>query len=294
MKTSQSVTVILNPKAGAGRALRAWQALQPQFRQQFRHVAYEETEAPGHATFLAQEAVRRGTDLVVGVGGDGTLHEIVNGMLPGDTPLGVLPFGTGNDFARGLQIPRNLKGAWDVLAARRQRRIDLGRVHGQYYIQIAGTGFDAMVAERVNEGGRAGTGPVTYVTTLLRVLLRYQNQPLQLEAEEKVAGKALLVAVGNTTHYAGGMKMCPEADPEDGLLDWIWLGDLTRLEILRALPLVFTGRHIHISKARRGRAPAVTIHGPSHLPVHADGEVVGHLPATFEAVPQALTVLAPS
>ncbi|MBT9260003.1 MAG: diacylglycerol kinase family lipid kinase [Clostridiales bacterium] len=293
MSPRTSVTVIVNPKAGGGRALRAWKELQPLFRGHFRHVTYHETEAPGHATFLAQEAVRHGTDLVVGVGGDGTLHEIVNGMLPGETPLGVLPFGTGNDFARGLGIPRNLRGAWEVIAGSKERRIDLGRVHGQYYIQIAGTGFDAMVAQKVNEGGRAGTGALTYVATLLRVLLRYQNQPLQLQAERRVSGKSLLVAVGNTTHYAGGMKMCPEADPEDGLLDWIWLGDLGRLEILRALPLVFSGRHIHIAKAQRGRAPAVTIEGPSDLPVHADGEVVGTLPATFEAVPKALTVLVP-
>lgn len=288
--------VLINPKAGAGRALRAWKTVRELLRESF---AIEEwtSERPGHATELARRAAALAPDAVVAVGGDGTVHEIVNGLVGSEVPLAILPFGTGNDFARALGVRSDPRQAAAVLAGGRTRRVDLGRVHGHYYVQVAGTGFDAVIAARVNAGGRAGTGPITYVRHLLATLLTYRNRPAILRplgtGDLAAAGPVLLIAVANTPYYAGGMKICPGASPEDGLLDWCRIGDLTRLEVLRALPLVFSGAHVRLPKIETGRAPAVEVDGPPDLPVHADGELVGRLPARFECVPRALTVFVP-
>ncbi|MBX6350877.1 MAG: diacylglycerol kinase family lipid kinase [Clostridia bacterium] len=288
--------VLVNPKAGAGRAVKAWKAARPLLAEAF---ALEEwsSERPGHATELAERARKLAPDAVLAVGGDGTVHEVVNGLAGSDVPLAIFPFGTGNDFARALGVRPDPRQAAAVLLGGRTRRVDLGRVHGHYYVQVAGTGFDAVVAARVNASGRAGTGAVTYVRHLLATLLAYRNRPAALRpagsAAPPAAGPILLIAVANTPYYAGGMKICPEASPEDGLLDWCRIGDLTRIEVLRALPLVFSGRHVRLPKIDTGRAPAVEVDGPPDLPVHADGEVVGHLPARFECAPKALTVFVP-
>lgn len=296
---TRRAVVILNPKAGAGRALRTWSRVRSSLRSLFDDVDEWASERPGHATELARRAVERGAAAIIAVGGDGTIHEVVNGMAESVTPLGILPFGTGNDFARALGISPAPAGALAVIAGRHARRVDLGRVHGQFYVQVAGTGFDAVVAERVNRGGRAGSGAVTYVRHLLATLITYRNTDSRLctdgdAADPGIQGKVLLLAVANTAYYGGGMKICPGARPDDGLLDWCRIGDMNKLEVLRALPRVFGGTHVRLPKVDTGRAASVLVEGPPDLPVHADGELVGTLPARFECVPGALSVFTPA
>ncbi|MBE3590961.1 MAG: diacylglycerol kinase family lipid kinase [Firmicutes bacterium] len=290
---TERALIVVNPKAAAGRALRLWRAVEPEVQAAFA-CEVRLTERPRHATELARAAVQAGVRTVVAVGGDGTVHEVVNGLAQTDAVLGILPFGTGNDFARALGIPLHAGGAVAVLRGGAPRVVDLGRVHGHFYVQVAGTGFDAVVAKRVNESGRAGKGALPYVLSILSTLFTYRNADLRLAAERRLQGRALLLAVGNTSFYAGGMKVCPGADPADGRLDWCWVGDLSKLETLSALPRVFGGSHVRLPKVATGRAPAVEVEGPADLPVHADGEYVGTLPARFECVPRALRVIAPA
>ncbi|MBX5475923.1 MAG: diacylglycerol kinase family lipid kinase [Clostridia bacterium] len=284
--------VIVNPKAAAGRGLRLWSSVEPLFAEAFEYEV-RLSQRPGHATELARQAVQEGARTVVAVGGDGTVHEVVNGMALSDATLGILPFGTGNDFARAMGIPLVPKRAVETLRDGEPRVVDLGRVHGHFYVQVAGTGFDAVVARRVNESGRTGKGALAYLMFIFSTLFSYRNADLRLSAERTVDGRALLLAVANTAMYAGGMKVCPGADPADGQLDWCWVGDLSKAETLAALPRVFNGSHVRLRKVTCGRAAVVEVDGPADLPVQADGECVGTLPARFECVPRALSVIVP-
>lgn len=290
-----TVEIILNPTAGGGRAARNWAAIETEL------VAYSDltlhrTEAPGHALELARAAVARGVDRIIAVGGDGTVQEVVNGMARSAASLGIVPLGSGNDFAHGLDIPRDPALALRLALTGQPRRIDLGRVHDRYFTNVGGVGFDAQVAARANTGVKRRGGYWPYVAALLRELLALRTYPLELQLEgeqpARVTGRMLLVAVGIGQSYGGGMRICPRADFTDGLIDLCVASDVGRFEVLALLPRVFRGTHLDHPKVSYLRTSRLTVHGPAHLAVHADGEIVGNLPVTFEVIPGGLPVIA--
>ncbi len=287
--------VIVNPAAGGGRAARRWQGLQPIARAAF---AFEEvhTAAPGDATRLARDAVAAGFTHILAVGGDGTLHEVVNGTAHTAVAVGLLPLGTGNDFARSAGLWRPAERLLPELASGRRRVIDLGLVHGQYYLNVAGVGFDAEVAREVNALERKGGGTVPYLLTAVRDAFRYEPPTLTLSFDAGPVAPArpcLLVAIGNASAYGGGMRVCPHAALDDGLLDVLTVGDLRGWAVLRLLPRVFVGRHLGHPLVHYQRGAQVRIEGPSSVALHADGEIVGGLPATFTVAPGAMVLWVP-
>jgi diacylglycerol kinase (ATP) len=288
--------VIVNPAAGSGRAGRLWQLWRAHAARAF---PFEEvlTTAPGEATRLAADAARAGVRRILVVGGDGTVHEVVNGVQAGDVAVGVLPLGTGNDFARcaGLALPP--ARLLPALAAGRTRRIDLGTVHGRLYINVAGVGFDAEVARAVNAMTRKAGGTLPYLTTAMREALRFVPPPLDVRIDGRSWGGALpqlMVAVANAPAYGGGMRVCPRAELDDGRLDVLLVGDVRAWSILALLPTVFLGRHLAHPKVRYVRGSQVQVSGPASVAVHADGEIVGGLPATFTVRPAALELWVPA
>jgi len=263
------------------------------------------TEAPGHAVDLARSAAAGPYHWLAACGGDGTVHEVVNGLCRARFDDGrdravpsllVIPAGTGNDFARSQGLPLKVDEGLQLLEAGRLqlRWVDAGHVAGRYFINVGGVGFDAEVAAETNRIGKRLPGAGPYVLALFKKLLTYRNERVVIEAGgRRLEQKVLLVAVGTGRYYAGGMMILPQADPADGLLDACIGGDLSRLGTLVLLTRIFSGGHQGHPKISFLRADRIRIDGPRHLHVHADGEVVGRLPVEFRVVPGAVPLLHP-
>lgn len=287
---------IINPVAGGGRGLRTWQAVEQALVRRGLAYEYRFTEGRNAATELAVQARQNGYDTVVGVGGDGTIQEIVNGLIGpnGECPaaLGVIPGGTGNDFSKMLGYPRDPEGALNVILDGKVRRFDVGRANGRYFINIAGVGFDAEVAGFLNQRPKRLPGALMYVYGVLAVLLRYRPAPLTIDlGGEVLERRCLLVSVANGPSHAGGMKMCPEARPDDGVLDLCVVGNLSRLQTVTLLPKVFSGRHTRHPEVKLYTARKVRITSDEPLYVQADGEIFGRVPVEVEIVPGVLRVI---
>ncbi|MEW6243808.1 MAG: diacylglycerol kinase family protein [Bacillota bacterium] len=280
---------VVNPVAGRGRALRAFKAVQEICKER-----YVFTDAPMHATEIARLAAKEGIPLVVAVGGDGTVHEVANGLACTGTALGVIPAGKGNDFARSLGIPFSPHRAVRLISSGCTRVIDLGMVDGRYFLNVSGVGFDAEVAQEVNSSERKIGGPLTYILGVLKMLSRYDPVPVEIALDgDVIRERILVVAIGNTPYYAAGMKMVPHARPDDGEFGICVAGNLTKAETLAMLPLVYSGRHISHNKVSTYKAARVEIRSETALAIQADGEIVGHLPAVFTVAAGCLRVIAP-
>jgi diacylglycerol kinase (ATP) len=284
---------IVNPTAGRGRTARLWPAL-AELLPADAEVVF--TERPGHAEALARAAVGEGRPYVAAVGGDGTAAEVAAGLAGTAVPMAVVPTGAGCDIARGLGLSGDPRLALESLLDGELAVADLdaGRMDGTLFLTVAGVGFDAEVAAedaRTRRPGVTGTWP--YLLAIFKVLARYRPTPLLLRLDgQEIGGRFLLVAVCNTQHYAGGMWIAPTADPQDGLLDVVAVGDLTVPETLRLLPKVYSGRHRGHPKIAFYRARTIEIESPEPIAAHRGGELAQGTPIRIEVVPSALRVLA--
>ncbi len=262
--------VVVNPAAGRGRvarlAPRLLEALPPGVR-----VVY--TEGPGHAPRLVREAPET---RVVAVGGDGTVHEVLKGLRP-EQALGVVPVGSGNDFARMLGVHR-LSPAEALARALASpiRRVDLGLVNGEPFAASLGLGFDAGVARRALSAPRFLVGMPRYLYGIFAELKNLVLPELELIAEGKrlYQGPALLAAVMNGPTYGGGFPIAPMADPADGRLEAVVAGRFSRVGVLGVLPRLMRGRHLSHPEVRHFSAPAFELRFDRPTPAHADGEVL--------------------
>jgi diacylglycerol kinase (ATP) len=267
------------------------------------------TTRPGEATDIARGAVRDGRPLVVAAGGDGTINEVVNGFfdggerIAGGTRLGVLPMGTGGDFRRTLGMSRDVDEAARTLVAGRARRIDAGRVTCvgpggapvvRHFVNIADAGIGADVSDMVNGGFKVVNGELTFTIAAALTLLRWRNRPMRAvidgEPRDLVAQQ---VVIANCRYYGGGMQIAPAAQPDDGLLDLLVVGDVGRLEAMRMMGRVRRGAHLPHPKLEHRLVRRVEVSSPRPVGIDADGERPGGLPAVFEVLPGALEVVAP-
>lgn len=256
---------VVNPVAGRGRTLRGWPVVRARLVEAGWQLEEWRSERPGHAVDLAARLAERGCEAVLAVGGDGTANEVTNGLWRagalGRVALGLVALGTANDFATCLGVARGPGGAADALLSGRRRRVDVGEVNGRCFVNVAGVGFDAEVEVRTDR--------------------------------ERWRARVFLVAVGNTPAYAGGVRMCPFALPDDGALEVVRIGDIRKVEVLWVLPLLYAGRHLAHPKVARASCRELVVESDPPLSVHADGEPVGRTPAHFRLHPQALDVLVP-
>ncbi len=240
------------------------------------------TERPGHAVELARRAHDEGYDAVVAVGGDGTVNEVVNGLARAaqvDKPgivgtLGIIPIGTGNDFAEMSGIPLNLLEASRRLAQGRTRLIDIGRVNDRFFSNECGIGFEAQVAIEAQRLKRLRRFLV-YLVAVFRALFRYRQPTMTVKWDTgEVTQRILMVSAGNGRRAGGGFYLTPEAKFDDGLLDYMYADALSRPEILRLLPKAMNGTHIYEPVAHLGRTTRLTITSTVPVPVHCDGEIL--------------------
>jgi len=287
-------TIIVNPAAGRGKAALVWRHLQQQYGMLLADCPVSFTEYPGHARDLATAAAAAGFEQIVSVGGDGTVHEIINGIAGQTVRLALVPAGTGNDLARTLSIPAQPADALSLLASGRTRRLDLGRVNGVYFVNVAGVGFDAEVVSDVNNRRRLVGGSAAYILSVLRMLLRYRPVAADITVDGVThPAKIYIAAVANGQYYGGGMRIAPQAVPDDGSFEICVVRELSKFGFLQAFPSVFKGEHSRHPAVSFFRGSEVQISSRTPLCVQADGEVVGRTPVTFTLLPQALTILVP-
>jgi diacylglycerol kinase (ATP) len=286
------ITVIRNPMSGRGRSGTKWATVEGQFKAAGATIFL--TERSGHATELA----RRAEGLIVAVGGDGTVSEVAEALIGTDQPMAVIPLGTGNDLARSLGFGTDIEKAAEAALNGEPWRIDAYRwtCGGQqgHGVNIAGCGFDAVVAARINEGYRWIRGTQAYIAAMLESLVRYQPAPVQICVDgESLETTAMLIAVANAQSYGGGMRVAPNAGLDDGLLDVVVVQGLPKLQFLKAFPQVFKGTHVDHPRVRVLRGRYVEIQATPSLPFLVDGELIGASPVKIEVVPKALTVMRP-
>ncbi|MDI3541046.1 MAG: hypothetical protein PWP66_584 [Thermosediminibacterales bacterium] len=207
------------------------------------------TKAPGHASSLAKALEIKGFQKIIVMGGDGTLHEVVNGLDTENIVLSIIPAGTGNDFCRLLGIPLNPQIAAKTLFEGEVTCLDIGRVNDRFFVNVAGVGFDAQVAEEVNNNVKWLTGTAAYLFALFKLLISYRNIPLKIILDKNVVLdiKSFLLAVGNAQYYGGRMRIVPSAVIDDGFFHVCVAGDVNRLEVLTTLPKIFSGKHLEYS-----------------------------------------------
>jgi diacylglycerol kinase (ATP) len=292
--------VVVNPAAGGWRTRRIWPELRAHLGQLGVQLDAAETTRVGAGAELAARAVRDGWPLVVAVGGDGTANEVVNGVMAASETaqamVGFIPTGRGRDVCRNLGIARDPHVATRRVLAGEATSVDVGAVEfrdgrRRYFINAAGVGFDAAVAARARTGRAPGT--LGYLLAVLTSLGSYQPYPLMVarDGEPPSPQRVAAIVVANGAYYGGGMKIAPAADPTDGRLDVVTLGDFGRLELLRWLPTVYTGRHLRSSKvtARSGRN--ITLGSIADLPAHVDGEPLPEAPVRISVHPRGLRVI---
>lgn len=292
--------MIINPIAGKGRGYRAWRAIRPRLQQAGWDLHEATAEQHGEAWPLAEAASRDALcNLVVAVGGDGTVHEVVNGLLRGrpERPptLAIIPGGTANILTYALGISNDPAKAAELLLTGTTRRIDLGQVNNRYYASVAGVGFDGEVAARANRWRRrwTGTKPL-YVGAMLATLASYQPVECSITIDGvEHSQPTFLLSAANTPWYGGGMHIAPHARVDSGTLAIVIAGDLSRLEAFGVLLRVFSGAHLRHPKVAHTTAREVHVRSRIPVVVHADGETVGFTPVTFRVVPGALNVLVP-
>ena len=233
------------------------------------------------------------------------MNEVVNGIAGRDgVDLAMIPRGTGWDFARSLGLPRNVDEAVALATGGRTRTIDLGRVTYRpwaggeaqsLFANVASVGMSGAIAQRANDTTKALGGKVSYLWATFAVFARWANSNVEVVVDGQTRRARMHdVIVANGPFFGGGMKICPDAKPDDGVFDVLLIGDLTKRDLLFTLPKTFRGTHLPHPKAELIRGTRVSVDAPDQLPIELDGEQPGTTPATFEVVPQALRVRVPT
>lgn len=277
--------VIVNPTSGRGAGARMPAFLEQAMSAKAASLEIRVTEGPGHATALAGEASLAGEPIVVAVGGDGTIHEVVNGLLrnrdrgPGDALLGIVPVGTGNDFVKVVEGAGTREDAVTTLVTGSPRRVDVGYAQwdgdSEYFVNAAGTGIDVEVV-RLAAPRRGVGGALAYIVALLRSLGRYSPLPVRVEADgHHLEQRVMTVTVGNGRSVGGVFRICPGAEIDDGLLDVCSIRELSLLRSIGVAARILRGTHAGSAGVETFRASTVELSVPEGTPLffQLDGEL---------------------
>ena len=291
-------TIIANPVSGRGRARRTGERVADLLHERGVYVDLMMSGAPGDCERLAREALARGVRQVAACGGDGTVHEVVNGLTNSDAVLGIVPCGRGNDLVRALGLSSDVEDVVNTLVHGVDRAIDLGKVGDRFFATVASLGFDTAVAQRMRTQGtgfltralKVG-GTVSYGLTVLRTLVGYRSPIVRLRGDFGVfEGRILLAATANAPFYGSGVKIAPDAMVDDGVLDVCIVADVSRWTVLRMFLRAYSGAHVGHSAVRVVQTRTLQIESDDPLWIFADGEPMCEIPAKIEVVPGALKV----
>ena len=296
---TRQIRLLVNPSAGKGRALEILPDVAGSLRDGGANLEILLSRDFAEAKSMAHQAIADGVDVLAVMGGDGMMHLGVNTLAAAHaegrsrTTLGLIPAGTGNDLCRGIGLPpKDAVAAAEVIAAGHSRSIDLARVAETYVAAVLATGFDALVNRRANQMPWP-RGSTRYALAVMAELRVFSPLHYRLTLDGKIRKlPAMLVAIGNTSSYGGGMLICPQADPYDGLLDVTIIHPVGRLKLLRLFPEMYSGSFVRDACVEQLRVREATVEGPG-LVGFGDGEMLGAVPLQVCSVPRALPVFVP-
>lgn len=305
--------LVANPTSAGGALGRRWHRLSRTIEAEFGPFDVQFTEGPGDGARIARGGAGEGYEMVVAVGGDGTISEVVDGLFTEDgavapeVVLGVLPFGTGGDFRKTIGAPKELCPGARALRGRTCRAIDVGRLtytdeqgerRVRHFVNIASFGVSGQVDRFVNQGSKLLGGRVSFLLATARATLSYRAQKveLRLDGGEPFAAPLHVGAVANGRYFGGGMRFAPDAELDDGLFDVVLMGPKTLADLLLRGHHVYKGSHVtmpDVTVARARRVEARPLDPAEAVLLDVDGETPGRLPATFELLPRALRLKDP-
>jgi diacylglycerol kinase (ATP) len=295
--------VLINPFSGRGKGFKYISAIERSLKRTRIKYSLVVGEHPGHGIALTQSAIQEGFRNIVAVGGDGTVHEVVNGVFSqrvvssSEITIAVVPAGTGNDWARSINVSRDRRKALELLRGGRTTLHDVGiarlgppgQERDRYFINMSGVGFDAFVLQQV---GRPKLGSISYVTAMLKGLVRYRAIPLELEVQdEEIRDRMFVLFAGIGRYCGGGLEVTPKARPNDGLIDITAIRDMPQREILFNIRRLFDGTLLQHPRISAFRCSAASIRSPNPVDVEADGELLGTTPVSYSLVPGSIRVV---
>ena len=299
--------VIVNPNAGKGKGGKDREKILTLLRSEKITFDVKFTERKGHAINLTLEGIEKGFRKVITVGGDGTINEVVNGVFMNsvcnttDITLALIPVGTGNDWGRMFGIPLSYEKAIKIIGEYKIMLHDAGKVSyyegaekkERFFINIAGIGFQSVVVRNTNyQKDRGRGGKAIYFYNLLTSLVSYKNTRAEITVDGKTMSAAVFsLNIGNGRYSGGGMRQTPNALPDDGLLDVTLINDMSKVEIIRNLKMLYDGTILNHPKIDGFLCKNVTVSSDSLIYIDADGESLGHTPAEFNVVPASLSIV---
>lgn len=301
--------VIINPESDEGKTRKRWKYIKEGLNSFLKEFKYEFTERPLQATEISRVAIKEGTELIVGVGGDGTMNEIANGFYENQeiinpaVSLGIVPSGSGCDFTKSLNIPLGFKNALKVITQAPSSLIDIGRAkfkcysgkeEERFFINVADFGIGGEVVKKVNQN-RMRRKTSSYLRCLISTFVTYKNKRvrIKIDDEELPLDEYMIGAISNGRIFGKGMKIAPDAKLDDGFFDVVLVKGMKMLEFFRNAWKIYTGTHLShpkISLIRGRKIEASTEDDKIDVLIEIDGEQVGILPATFEIIPRSIQV----
>jgi len=301
--------VIVNPESDRGRTKKRWEHIKEALKFFLKEFKYEFTEKPFQAAEISRAAIKEGSELIVGVGGDGTMNEISNGFFENKNiinpkvALGIVPSGTGCDFSRSLNIPSGLKNALRVITQASSSMIDIGKIrfrdhfnkkHERFFLNIADFGIGGEVLNKMNQK-MAKRKTSSYLRSAVTTFITYKSKRVRIKIDGRQIpfDEYLIGAISNGKIFGKGMKIAPYAKLDDGLFDVVLIKSMKFLEFCRNILKIYSGTHLSHPKVSLIRGKKIEINPESSekdVLIEADGELIGKLPATFEIVPQSFLV----
>jgi diacylglycerol kinase (ATP) len=293
-----TIGVILNPASAAGKTIKLLPVVVASLEHSGRRFDIHVTSRAGEAPGVVGEMAARGCAIVVAIGGDGTINEVASGIVRSGARvvLGLVPSGHGSDLVRTLSIPSDPDRAMERVYAGQIKTIDVGQAtfdsgEVRYFLNVAGLGFDSIVAETM-VGTKLPGSTLPYIVGLVKAMRLYKNTPVRVEGEHgNYVGPALSVIVANARYFGGGMQIAPMADMQDGLLDAAVLGDISKADLIRQVPRVYRGKHIDHPKFHHVPAKSLRVTAERPLRVQLDGELGPATPVTFSVIPGGIDIV---
>lgn len=307
-KLVTKIFFIVNPVSAGNKTLKEWPVFEIKLKEKGFKFDWIYTEYPEHATIITREVIKSGYNLIVSVGGDGTMNEILNGffengnLINDEAKLAVFARGTGCDFIRSFGIKRGFENFVKILEKNEVQKLDVGKVSflhtsGQvvtkHFLNISDVGLGGETTRRVNKTKKHLKGFLAFLIGAMLTILKYRNKTIELEIDGKIvkSEKINSVIVANAKYFGGGMYISPNSEVNDGLLDIIIIGDFKTLELIRDFHLIYNGKHLTHHKISHYKAKKVKITSEPVALLEFDGEQQGTTPAEFEIIQQAVKVL---
>ena len=305
---AKRIALIVNPNSANGATGREWPRIEARARERLGSFDTYITTGAGHATRLARQVALSGVDIIVCVGGDGTLNEVINGIMGENRPLGqdimvgFIPRGTGCDFVRSISIPKDLDKALENILGLRSCRIDLGKLTYQdhagetsvrYFHNVASFGLGGEVDERVNRTTKVFGGFLSFIWATLIGILLYEKKSVHLRVDDHFEQQVTTwnIAVANGQYHGGGMWVAPGANLGDGLFQLTVIGDMNIAEVFWNLPRLYNGTIYEHNKITKLTGHHITASSVQSVLIDMDGEQPGRLPVTVEIVPSAIRII---